>query len=167
MVTPSFSPTPYPHSLPPTTTTRFSQGLGTLIESDGPFSITAFPRGVSETGAAGRGVGRGLVEGGRPHLEQGFRLAEQPAAQPPQGHRGLLGEHRQPSIEPAPCSMGSARRWHMRLVRSALSVRVATGLARCQSQPVPGPARVPACLAREPQPMVPGKLCQFHGHESH
>ena len=46
-------------------------------------------------------------------------------------------------------------RWHMRPVRSALSVVAVTGLARCRSQPVPGPARVPACLAREPQPVVP------------
>lgn len=43
----------------------------------------------------------------------------------------------------------------MRPVRSALSVVAVTGLARCRSQPVPGPARVPACLAREPQPVVP------------
>lgn len=59
-------------------------------------------------------------------------------------------------------------RWHTCswLVRSAFSVGEVTGLAKCQSQPVPGPAQVPACLAREPQPLVPGELCQSHGHGS-
>lgn len=29
---------------------------------------------------------------------------------------------------------------------------------------VPEPARARPCLAREPQPVVPGRLCPFHGH---
>ena len=65
---------------------------------------------------------------------------------------------------PAPCHLGMPGRWHMPPVRSALSVGAVTDLACCRSQPVPDLARVTARLAREPQPVVPGGPCQFHGH---
>lgn len=49
---------------------------------------------------------------------------------------------------PAPWAV--PHRWHMLLVRSALSVGPVTGLARRQGQPVPGPAQYPPSLPGNP-----------------
>lgn len=55
----------------------------------------------------------------------------------------------------SPWPSAGPHRWHTQLVRSALSVGTVTGLARCQGQPVPGPAQYPP-----PLPGSPSQGCQ-------